>query len=194
MNLLVLGPQGAGKGTQAQRIARDDAIPHISTGDMFRAAVAEGGELGREVEPILASGGLVPDELTIALIRERLGRDDARGGFILDGFPRTRAQAEALEAMLAAIGRRLDLVLFFDLADETATERMLARAESEGRADDTPEAIARRLENYHSQTAPLVELYRDAGLLATIDAGASIDEVHADVRRALDSLGGETAA
>jgi adenylate kinase len=194
VNLLVLGPQGAGKGTQAQRIARDDAIPHISTGDMFRAAVAEGGELGREVEPILASGGLVPDELTIALIRERLGRDDARGGFILDGFPRTRAQAEALEAMLAAIGRRLDLVLFFDLADETATERMLARAESEGRADDTPEAIARRLENYHSQTAPLVELYRDAGLLATIDAAASIDEVHADVRRALGSLGGEAAA
>jgi adenylate kinase len=194
VNLLVLGPQGAGKGTQAQRIAGDHAIPHISTGDMFRNAVAEGGELGRAVEPILASGGLVPDELTIALIGQRLNRDDARGGFVVDGFPRTLRQAEELDAMLAAIGRRLDLVLFFDLADATATERMLARAESEGRADDTPEAIARRLENYHAQTAPLVELYREAGLLATVDADRAIDEVYAAVCRALEALGGEEAA
>jgi adenylate kinase len=149
----------------------------VSTGDIFRAAVAEGTELGRRVEPILASGELVPDELTIALIRARLSQDDAIRGFVLDGFPRNNVQAEALDEMLAAIGRPLDTVLFFDLDDVTATLRMIGRAADEARGDDTPEVMARRLTIYHEQTEPVVERYRAAGTLRTIDAGASVDDV-----------------
>ena len=130
---------------------------------MFRAAIAAGTELGRQVEPILASGELVPDELTIALIRDRLRHDDAAQGFVLDGFPRNLVQAEALDEMLQEIGRPLDVVLFFDLDDETATERMLGRAREEERPDDTPEVMARRLAIYHEQTEPVVERYRDGG-------------------------------
>ena len=152
-------------------------MPHVSTGDIFRAAVAEGTELGRRVEPILASGELVPDDLTIALIRDRLSQDDALAGFVLDGFPRNDAQAEALDEMLDAIGRPLDTVLFFDLDDATATLRMIGRAADEGRDDDTPEVMARRLAIYHEQTEPVVERYRAAGTLRTIDAGASVDDV-----------------
>jgi adenylate kinase len=190
VNLLVLGPQGAGKGTQAQRIAVDYAVPHISTGDMFRAAVDEGSELGQRVEPILAGGGLVPDEVTIELIRERLGREDARRGFVLDGFPRTLAQAEALDSMLMGIGRRLDGVLFFDLSDEVATARMLERAGREGRVDDEPTVIARRLATYHELTEPVVEHYRLGGLLVPLRAGQTIPEVYAQVQDALEGLEG----
>jgi adenylate kinase len=190
VNLLVLGPQGAGKGTQAKRIALDYAIPHISTGDMFREAIAEGSELGARVEPILARGGLVPDEITIELIRDRLALPDARAGFVLDGFPRNLAQAEALEAMLLEIGRRLDAVLFFDLPDELARERMLLRAGTEGRADDGPVAIARRLATYHELTEPLVEHYRSSGALAPLHAGRTIPEVYAEVQEALAVLEG----
>ena len=118
MNLLVLGPQGAGKGTQAKRISREHGIPHVSTGDMFRAEQEAGTEFGRRVGEIMATGQLVPDELTIAMIQERLGRDDARAGFVLDGFPRNLAQAEALDSMLIGIGRGLDGILFFDIPDE----------------------------------------------------------------------------
>jgi adenylate kinase len=188
VNLLVLGPQGAGKGTQAQRIAADYALPHISTGDMFRAAIAEGSELGQAVEPVLANGGLVPDDVTIELIRDRLGREDARRGFILDGFPRTLAQAEALEAMLAQIGRRLDAVLFFDIPDGVATERLLERGGREGRNDDEPGAIAKRLATYHDQTKPLVERYRLGGLLVSLRAERTIPEVYAEVQEALEGL------
>jgi adenylate kinase len=188
MNLLVLGPQGAGKGTQAKRIATDYAIPHISTGDMFRAAIAAGTELGLEVQPILASGALVPDEITIALIRERLGEADARRGFVLDGFPRNEPQAEALDEMLTDIGRRLDGVLFFDLPDDVATERMLARALEENRPDDTPEVIAKRLATYHAETEPIVEHYRVAGTLIPLHAERTILEVYAEVRAALGEL------
>lgn len=188
MNLLVLGPQGSGKGTQAKLIAEEYGIPHISTGDMFRAAVAEGSELGRQVEPILARGDLVPDELTIALIRERLAAEDAREGFVLDGFPRTLAQAEALDAMLAEIGRSLDAILFFDLPDEVARERMLGRARLEGRVDDTPEAIERRLALYHEQTEPVVEHYRATGKLVPLHAERTIEEVFREIQAALDQL------
>ena len=149
----------------------------MSTGDIFRAAVAEGTELGRRVEPILASGELVPDELTIALIQARLSQDDAVRGFVLDGFPRNNVQAEALDEMLEAIGRPLDTVLFFELDDVTATLRMIGRAADEARGDDTPEVMARRLAIYHEQTEPVVERYRAAGTLRTIDAGASVDDV-----------------
>jgi adenylate kinase len=187
VNILVLGPQGSGKGTQAKRISAAHGVPHVSTGDMFRAAIAAGTELGRRVEPILASGELVPDELTVALIRERLGQDDAAAGFVLDGFPRNLVQAEELDTMLAGIGRPLDLVLFFDLDDATATERMLGRAADEGRADDTPEVIARRLAIYHEQTEPVVGRYRQAGTLRTLDAAASIDEVFAQIEAVVAS-------
>ena len=186
MNLLVLGPQGSGKGTQATRIAAEHGIPHVSTGEMFRGAISEGSELGRQVEPILASGELVPDELTVALIRERLSAPDAAHGFVLDGFPRNLAQAEALDAMLGEIGRALDAVLFFDLSDEIATERIHGRALEEGREDDTPETISRRLAIYHEQTEPVVERYRATGKLVPLHAERSIAEVAAEIDQALE--------
>ena len=188
MNLLVLGPQGSGKGTQAKRISAAHGIPHVSTGDMFREAIAAGTELGRRVEPILASGDLVPDDLTVALIRERLSEQDARDGFVLDGFPRNLAQAEALDGMLAEIGRGLDAVLFFDLSDELAVERIRGRALDEGRDDDTPEAIGRRLAIYHEQTEPVVERYRATGKLVPLHAARSIEEVSTEIETALDLL------
>lgn len=186
--MLVLGPQGSGKGTQAVRISAEYEIPHVSTGDMFRAAVAEGSELGKKVEPILASGELVPDELTIALIRERLEEDDASGGFVLDGFPRNLVQSEELDDMLADIGRPIGAVLFFDLSDDVATERMHKRAEDEGRSDDSPEVIARRLAIYHEQTKPVVEHYRVTGNLVPLHAERSITEVWAEIQAALEQV------
>ena len=194
MNLLVLGPQGSGKGTQAKRISAAHGIPHVSTGDMFRAAVVAGTELGRRVEPILASGDLVPDDLTVALIRERLSQHDARDGFVLDGFPRNLAQAEALDGMLAEIGRGLDAVLFFDLSDGLAVERIRGRALDEGREDDSPEAIARRLAIYHEQTEPVVERYRATGKLVPLHAARSIEEVSMEIEAALDLLEDGAAA
>ena len=194
MNLLVLGPQGSGKGTQAGRIASDHGIPHVSTGEMFRAAIAAGTELGREVEPILAAGELVPDALTIALIRERLSQADAATGFVLDGFPRNLAQAEALDGMLGEIGRSLDAVLFFDVSDEIALERLLGRAGDEGREDDRVEVIHRRLAIYHEQTEPVVERYRASGKLVPLHAGRSVGEVAAEIADALELLGEGAAA
>jgi adenylate kinase len=187
VNLLVLGPQGSGKGTQAKRISDAHGIPHVSTGDMFRAAIEAGTPLGQQVAPILASGELVPDELTIALIRARLEESDARDGFVLDGFPRNVEQADALDGMLSGIDRGIDHVLFFDLSDEIAAERMRGRAAAEGRTDDAPEVIARRLAIYHEQTEPVVERYRRSGVLATLRAERSVDEVFAEIEEALRS-------
>lgn len=186
MNLLLLGPQGSGKGTQASRIAEEYGLPHVSTGEMFRAAVADGTELGRRVKPLLEAGQLVPDELTIQLIRERLGQEDASEGFVLDGFPRNMAQAEALGELLHEIGKDLDLVLYFELGDDVALERMRGRAEEEGRADDTPEVMRRRLDTYHRETAPLAEYYRAQDVLVPIRAERSIGQVWDDVQRALE--------
>ena len=152
---------------------------------MFRVAIAAGTEIGRKVQPILASGELVPDELTVALIRDRLSNDDTAQGFVLDGFPRNLVQARELDEMLEAIGRPLDVVFYFDLDDDTATERMLGRAREEGRADDTPEVIARRLAIYHDQTEPVVVRYREAGTLVDLDAARSIDDVSAEIEMAL---------
>jgi adenylate kinase len=194
VNLLVLGPQGSGKGTQAERLSTAHGIPHVSTGEMFRAAVSAATELGKRVEPILAAGELVPDDLTVALIRERLAEPDAAAGFVFDGFPRTLAQAEALDAMLAEIGRSLDAILFFDLADEIALERLLGRAKDEGRDDDTPDAIARRLEIYHEQTEPVVERYRAGGKLVPVRAERSVGEVAAEIEEALTLLDEEAVA
>ena len=194
MNLLVLGPQGSGKGTQAALISSDHGIPHVATGDMFRSAIAAGSDLGRRVEPILGAGELVPDELTVALIRERLSQPDAVNGFVLDGFPRNLAQAEELDSMLAEIGRSLDAVLFFDIPDEVALERLMGRAADEGREDDRPQVIARRLEIYHQQTEPVVERYRTTGKLVPLHAGRSIGEVAAEIADALELLGEGAAA
>jgi adenylate kinase len=188
VNLLVLGPQGAGKGTQAKRISSEHGIPHVSTGDMFRAEQEAGTELGRRVGEIMATGRLVPDELTIAMIAERLGRDDAREGFVLDGFPRNLAQAEALDSMLGGIGRSLDAILFFDIPDEVGMERALKRAETENRLDDTREVIAKRLEIYHSDTEPIVEYYRATGKLVPLHGDRSIDEVWSEVSDALGQV------
>ena len=188
MNLLVLGPQGSGKGTQAVRLSEDHGIPHISTGEMFRSAIEAGSELGRAVEPILAAGELVPDELTVSLIRDRLSEPDAARGFVLDGFPRNLDQAEALDAMLAEIGKTLDAVLFFDLSDEVALERLLGRSRDEGRHDDTPEVIQRRLAIYHEQTEPVVERYRATGKLVPLHAERPIADVAAEIADALALL------
>ena len=188
MNLLLLGPQGSGKGTQAARIEAVYGIPHVSTGDMFRSAIASDSDLGREVEPILASGSLVPDDLTIAIIEARLAEDDSQEGFVLDGFPRTLVQAEALDALLAAIGRDLDAVLFFELPDDVARERALGRARQEGRADDTPEVIDRRLAIYHQDTEPVVERYRTTGKLVPLHAARPVEQVFAEIQAALDQV------
>ena len=187
MNVLVLGPQGSGKGTQAKRISADHEIPHVSTGDMFRALDDEK-PLGREVRQIMDRGDLVPDEITIRMIRERLAEDDALEGFILDGFPRNLAQAEALDEMLREIGRSLDVIFFFDLDDTTARERALGRAHEEGRTDDTSETIARRLSVYHDQTEPVVEYYRTTGKLVPLHAGRTVEEVSEEIEGALATV------
>jgi adenylate kinase len=190
MNVLLLGPQGSGKGTQAQRISAEYGIPHIATGDMLRAAIAAGTELGLRVKPIYDAGELVTDDLMIALIRERLAADDAQAGFILDGFPRTMAQAEALDSMLAEIGRELDLVLELQVGDEkTLIDRMLKRAVEENRSDDTPESMRRRLDLYYRETQPLVEYYRSTrGNVVGIHASGTVDEVFAEIQRALEQV------
>jgi adenylate kinase len=188
VNILLLGPQGSGKGTQANRIEAEYGIPHIATGDMLRRAIAQETELGRQVEPIVETGRLVPDELMIELIRERLGEPDTEEGFILDGFPRTSAQADALDTMLSEIGRELSIVFEFQLPDEIATERLRRRSELEGRADDTPEAIARRLALYHEQTEPLVEHYRLQGNLVGIHGDRTVNEVFSEIQQALDQV------
>jgi adenylate kinase len=188
MNLMVLGPQGAGKGTQAARIAAEYGIPHVSSGQMFRDAIAARTELGKEVEPLLAAGRLVPDDVTIALIRERLAEEDAAEGFVLDGFPRNLAQAEALDEMLIEIGRGIDAILFFDLPDDVAIERLLRRGGEENRHDDTPEVIAERLRTYHEHTEPIVEHYRVTGRLVPLHAGHAVDEVWSEIQDALERV------
>ncbi|MDW8338439.1 MAG: adenylate kinase [Thermoleophilia bacterium] len=182
MRILILGPQGSGKGTQARRLAAAHGIAHIATGDILRAAVAEGTELGRRVAPILERGDLVPDDLMVELIRGRLRDED---GFVLDGFPRTLPQAEALDAMLVEIGKPLDAVVLLAVEDEVARERMRGRALEEGRSDDTPEVIENRLRLYHELTEPVVERYRASGLLVEVDGARTIDEVGTAIERAL---------
>jgi adenylate kinase len=185
VNLLVLGPQGAGKGTQAKRISSNYEVPHIATGDMFRAAIAAGTPLGRQVAPLLADGILVPDELTVSLIRERLSEDDTGAGFVLDGFPRNLTQARELDDMLREIGRELDAILFFDVPDSVSMERALRRAGIENRSDDTREVIARRLVTYHTETEAVVEHYRTTGKLVPIHAARSVEEVWREVEASL---------
>jgi adenylate kinase len=186
LNLLLFGPQGSGKGTQAKRIAAEHGIPHVSTGDMFRAAIAKQSPLGKRVQPILDAGDLVPDDLTVELIRERLAEPDAANGFVLDGFPRNIAQAEALDELLTDLGRPLTAVLELLVSDRVAAKRLSVRAGQEGRADDRSATIIRRLEIYHRETEPLSEYYRSSGKRVGVPGEGSVEDVWSEVRQALE--------
>ena len=188
LDILLLGPQGAGKGTQGKLISREYGLPHIATGDILRSAISAGTELGRRAEPLLNAGRLVPDEIMIGLIRDRLAHEDTERGFVLDGFPRTAVQAEALDEMLSEIDRPLGAVFEFQLPEEMAVQRLLLRAEEEGRADDTPQAIRTRLGLYKEQTAPLVEHYRARGILVPLHADRPVDEVFEEIQQALEQV------
>jgi len=187
VRILILGPQGSGKGTQAKRIAAAYDVPHVATGDILRGAIAEGSELGRRVDPILERGDLVPDDLMVDLIRERLADEH---GFVLDGFPRTVPQAEALDAMLQEIGKPLDTVLLLEVSDDVALERLLERRAEEGRRDDAPDVIRNRLRLYHGLTEPVVARYH--AMLHAVDGELTVDEVFAAVEEALTRLGSDS--
>jgi len=186
MNILILGPQGSGKGTQAQRIAAEFGIPHIATGDMLREAIAAETELGLRVKPIYDAGRLVPDELMIGLIRERSDQPDVENGFVLDGFPRTMAQAEALDEMLREIDHSIDIVIQLNVPEDVCVDRLLKRAAEQGRVDDTPEAIRTRLDLYRRETEPVVEHYRALGNLVVVHGDRSVDEVFEEIQQALE--------
>lgn len=192
MNLIFLGPPGAGKGTQSAHVAAKYRLVSLSTGDMLRAAVAAGSELGRTAQAIMQGGGLVPDEVVAGLIGEALRGEEARErGFILDGFPRNLAQARMLEDILREAGVALDLVVELRLADEVLAERIAARNAanpSAQRQDDTPETLRRRIAVYHEETTPLSDFYRDKGLLREVDGALPIGEVSVAIEAALDSF------
>lgn len=186
VTVVFFGPPGSGKGTQASRLAASLGIPQVSTGDLLRGHVARDSELGRVARPIMESGALVPDDLVTRMLRERLAEPDAAAGALFDGYPRTLAQADSLDAVLAEGGRKVDAVLFLDVPDQPIVERLVKRATLEGRADDTPETIRERLRVYREKTAPLAERYRKAGLLVTIDGDRAVDVVAADVKAAVE--------
>lgn len=171
MRLLFIGPPGAGKGTQAGRVAKRLGIPHVSTGEMFRDHVARDTELGRKVEAIMAAGDYVPDEVTVAMLSERIAQNDAADGYILDGFPRTVAQVASLDGLIGEDG--LDAVVVFAVDENELTERMLSR----GRADDTEETIRNRFKVYLEQTQPLLDIYESRGLTVSVDGLGEIEEV-----------------
>ena len=216
LNLILLGPPGAGKGTQAERLREDFAIPHISTGDILRAQVADGSDLGGKAKRFMDAGELVPDEVIIGMITVRIGEGDARDGFLLDGFPRNEQQAEALNEALSGLDRRLTAVLLIEVPDEEVVRRLAGRrvcvknpshiyhvdfdppkhegvCDQDGarlvqRDDDREETIRRRLEIYHAQTEPLIGHYDHAGLLRRFDGRRSPDEVHAHIRATVATL------
>jgi adenylate kinase len=190
VNVLLLGPQGSGKGTQAKLISKTYGIPQIATGDMARELRELDTPLGREVREIYDRGELLSDDLIVRMIRDRLSRGDTIPGFVLDGFPRNLAQAEALHELLGELDRDLDVVFDFQVADrETLLGRLLKRAAEENRTDDTPEAIERRLQIYDEQTAPLVEYYRaKQANVVGIHAERSVDGVFAEIRQALEQV------
>jgi adenylate kinase len=180
--IVFFGPPGSGKGTQASRLAASVGIPQVSTGDLLRSHVARGTPLGAIAKPIMESGALVPDDLVTRMLAERLRESDAKGGAIFDGYPRTVAQARALDELLKDAGGKVDVVLFIDVPDARLVDRLVKRAVLEGRADDTRETIAERLRVYREKTSPLADLYRKAGVLVTIDGDRTVEAVAADVR------------
>jgi len=183
---ILFGPPGSGKGTQAPFIAATFHLAHVATGDMLRAQVAAATPLGDEVRPIMESGALVPDDLVVRVIEDRLRSDDARGGTLLDGFPRTVPQAQALDAMLQRSGKRVSLVLFLEVPTPLLVERLLERAAEEGRSDDTPQTVQRRMQVYEEQTAPVLDHYERSGVpIRRIDGVGSIDEVQSRLRTVL---------
>lgn len=183
--LLIIGPPGAGKGTQAARISEELSIPAISTGDIFRANVSQETELGVLAKSYMDRGDYVPDSVTNDMVADRLAAEDAAEGFLLDGYPRTPAQVDALDGILAGTGGALDAVILLEVDLDAVVERLVARGAEQGRADDTEETIRRRIGIYVEQTAPLVEVYDARGLLRRIDGSASIDDVNAAIMAAL---------
>jgi adenylate kinase len=179
VRIVLLGPPGSGKGTQAARLVAREGILHLSTGDLLRAAVAAGTPLGTRAKPIMESGRLVPDDLVIGLVKERIAKSDAAKGFVLDGFPRTIAQADALDAVLGGAG--LDAVVYYVLGDEEIVRRILGR----GRSDDTEPVVRERLRVYRAQTEPLVARYRAGGRLREVDASGTVDAVESATQAAL---------
>lgn len=190
MNLILFGPPAAGKGTQAKRLVDNRGMVQLSTGDMLRAAIASRSELGLRVEGIMQRGELVSDEIVIALIEERLPEAEAAGGAIFDGFPRTLAQAEALDQMLQKRGSKIDVVIRLRVDDTILTERIAGRFAESGRPDDNPESFKVRLSAYNEQTAPLLPYYRDQQKLVEVDGMGSIDAVAQAIDQALDGLRG----
>lgn len=187
MRLLIMGPQGVGKGTQAALLSEHYFIPAISTGDIFRYNIKNKTELGLKALSYTDKGELVPDELTNTIVKDRLAMDDTENGWILDGYPRNASQVEALDAMLADLGTPLDAVVALEADRDVLLKRIAKRAEEQGRSDDTPEAIAKRLETYYAETAPLLDIYRKRGLLVTINGVGEIDEIQGNIIAKLDA-------
>ena len=183
--IVLLGPPGAGKGTQAAMLLDEIGVPHVSTGDMLRAAVKAGTPVGLQAKAVMDAGELVSDELVIGIAEERLSEDDAKKGFLLDGFPRTIAQAEALAGLLEKLAVRLDCCLALTVKNEAVVQRLLKRAEIEGRADDNEETIRERMRVYDQETAPLLDFYRGRGQLIEVSGMGTIDEVGQRIREAL---------
>ncbi|MFT8705031.1 adenylate kinase [Bifidobacterium aquikefiricola] len=185
MRLLIMGPQGVGKGTQAALLSKNLDIPAISTGDIFRYNLKNETPLGLEAKAFIDKGLLVPDELTNKIVKDRLAMDDAKNGWILDGYPRNESQVEALDVMLKELGTPLDHAIALNADRSVLMERMQKRAEIEGRADDTPEIIAKRLDVYAHETAPLIDIYRNRGLLVEIDSTGGIESISKNILAAL---------
>jgi adenylate kinase len=188
MRLIMMGPPGAGKGTQAQVVADHFGIPAISTGDIFRTNVTEGTELGVEAKRYMDKGEYVPDEITNKMVRNRIVEPDAEPGFLLDGYPRTLAQVEELDAMIAFTGHSLDAAVVLTVDPEELVQRLMQRAQTEGRADDTEDVIRRRQELYTEQTEPLIEVYRGRGILLELDGMGEVDSVTKRIFDALDVI------
>ena len=188
MRLILMGPPGAGKGTQATYIADHFGVPAISTGDIFRANVSQGTDLGVEAKRYMDAGEYVPDEITNQMVRNRIDEPDAEPGFLLDGYPRTLAQVEELDDMIAHTGHRLDAVVVLTVDSEEVVQRLMQRARTEGRADDTEDVIRRRQEIYLEETEPLIAVYRERGLVHDIDGMGEVDEVTKRIFEALDVI------
>ena len=185
MRLVLLGAPGSGKGTQATRLKDYLDVPHVSTGELLRAAVAAGTPLGLQAKGVMEAGGLVSDDVVLGMLEERLLMPDTRNGFILDGYPRNLVQANALTVLLAKLNQPVDIAVQLDVDTEILVERLAGRAKDEGRADDSPDAVRKRLGVYQSQTAPVVDFYRNLGKLAHLNGVGSLDEVFTRITEAL---------